>query len=153
MSKIKNLAFQNANWEKVEIEENQQQTTTRKQDWEWINWEKGKVIYGYYIGIRKSKSGKVFGLIMKDLPVEEGEPICYAFSIPVDLRRRLEAVENRGMILHGVMIECIDIVDLGNDRKMYKFDVQVAPDLSISEDVIMQFLSFTPEKLTGGTII
>ena len=150
IKKSKNILWDNVEWEDVVIEDDNQKEY--RQEWEYVDWEKDIEIVGYYVGIRKTKNGKILGLVMKQLPVEENEPICYAFSIPVDLRRKLEHVEKNNRILHGIKIKLVDIVNIG-DKKMYKFDVKTTGEVKINDEVIMQYLSFTPEKLTGGSVI
>lgn len=150
----KNHVWEQAKWEEIAVEEennnNQQQY---KKEWEYVNWEKDQEIEGYYIGIRKTKNGKILGLLLKQPPYNEDEPPCLAFSIPTDLKFRLEALEKRGRILHGVRIILTDVIQLDDNRRKYVFKVQSSSELRIDEDVIMQYLSFTPEKLTGGSVI
>ncbi len=138
-------------WEDVEVEDENRKQELRK-DFEFVNWEEIEEIYGYYIGVKETKNGKLIGLLMKHLP-EDDEIPCYAFSITKNLRKKLESVEKNGRLFYGTKIKLVDIVKLDDNRKMFIFDVKTTPEVKIDEDVIMQKLSFTPKKLTGGEVI
>ncbi len=148
----KNHIWDQAKWEDIEEKDNNDQQE-RKKEWEYIKWEEGTEIHGYYIGVKRTKNNGFIGLLLKQPPFEENEPPCIAFSLPVNLRRKLEQLEKRNRLLHGVRIILTEIINLEDGRKMYNFKVQSTPELKIDEDIIMQYLSFTPEKLTGGSMV
>ena len=136
-------------WEELVIEDDNKQKE-RKQYLDFINWDQGVVAEGYYAGIFESKKGSKFGLLIK-FNYEDEELPAYAFPITTKLKKALEKLDD--FVFHPVRIECKNIIELDEGKKMYEFSIKTKKTEKIDETIILMYLPFTPKFYKGGNII
>lgn len=124
-------------------EDTWQEVEEIKTDWDWIEWDKGVEVVGYWLGAMVAGNGDDkwrIGLVEKSEHDEDELHLC-AFSMPARLERKLKRVEKEHG--YGVLIKIVNLgkttIDTGKRKvKAWDFKVLVNPKIKLDEDKVIK---------------